>query len=462
MVGSVATSIYMRSPLWLQNAAISLYGMNLRRLRYGGEFRQRYDELLRLDKARAEQLRDEQNARLRGTIREALASVPFYREHFGLADSAIDTLTVEDLPRALPPLAKSELRRDASRFWVQRPDANVTINTSGSTGSPLSVRATRAAIRTNYAFFARFLHWHGVGPFSESATFAGRIFVGRGRGAQVQYRRNAAFNDTLFSSYHLSNDNLASYARELQRRQPRYIDSYPSSIYRIACYLESEMPDHGIRPQVIVTSSETLLQTQRQVIERVFGCPVRDQYGSAEMVTFVAQCERGSYHIASEYGVLEVIDAAGRPVAPGERGELCLTGFINPAMPLLRYLIGDAGRMATHGCDCGRHSPVLEGIEGRVDDIIVTPSGKHVGRLDPAFKGIEGVRESQILQVEPALCVVRVVEDGTGRFDGDLLTRNLHERLGGDMQIRIEPVDSIEKEANGKLRSVKSLLRRAS
>ena len=217
-------------------------------------------------------------------------------------------------------------------------------------------------------------------------------------------------------------------------------------------------------PKVIVTSSETLLEPQRQTITRVFACPVRDQYGSAEMAGFIAECDRGRYHAASEcYGVVEVVDARGEPVPPGEIGELCLTGFINPAMPLIRYLIGDAARVSTVGCDCGRAGLVIESIEGRMDDVILTPSGRHVGRLDPAFKGVRGVRESQILQTALDRIVVKIVTDETRDFDPNGLVENLTERLGPDVKIGLlEYVDTIPKESNGKFRSVKSLLRRTS
>ena len=265
-------------------------------------------------------------------------------------------------------------------------------------------------------------------------------------------------HDTLFSSYNLSDANIPAYIRELERRQPVFIDSYPSSVYRIASFLKSRGQQHRIHPKVIVTSSETLLDSQRETIEEVFCCPVRDQYGSAEMAGFFAECEHGRYHVAPEYGIVEIVDADGAGVPVGEMGELCLTGLINPAMPLIRYLIGDVGRLSDISCACGRHAPVVESIEGRIDDVIITPSGRHVGRLDPAFKGVTGIRESQILQTARDQVVVRIVSDDRSQVNGAGLVSNLSERIGTDVRISIEFVESIDKEPNGKFRSVKSLL----
>jgi phenylacetate-CoA ligase len=127
-------------------------------------------------------------------------------------------------------------------------------------------------------------------------------------------------------------------------------------------------------------------------------------------------------------------------------------------MPLIRYLIGDAAKLSSTGCDCGRASPVIESIEGRMDDLIRTPSGRQVGRLDPAFKGINGVRESQIVQTALDQVVVRIVADDLSAFDSYGLIANLSERLGTDVNVSIEYVNSIPREANGKFRSVKSLI----
>jgi phenylacetate-CoA ligase len=451
------TALYERSPVWLQNLAIGTYGLRLRATRYGGEFQRILAELQASDRLDRPALEALQRQLLQSTVRDAIANIPYYRESFGGTIAALDGIQVADLPGLFPVLRKERLRRSPAEFIRAGQEPSVTIQTSGSTGSPLQVTATRGAVRRNYAFFARFLGWHGVTPFDESATFAGRIFARPGS-SQPSWRRNWAMNDTLFSSYDLSEQKIPSYVRELERRAPRFIDSYPSSVFRIASYLDKTRVQHGIRPQVIVTSSETLLAQQREVISRVFGCPVRDQYGSAEMVGFIAECERGGYHAASEYGVVELLDQAGKPVAPGELGQVCLTGFVNPAMPLIRYAIGDMARMSKASCDCGRASPLLLSIEGRVDDVIVTPSGRHVGRLDPAFKGVSGVRESQILQTALDRVVVKVVSDDPQLVDPRVLIANLAERLGSDVQVSVEFVPAIDKEANGKLRSVKSLL----
>ena len=73
-------------------------------------------------------------------------------------------------------------------------------------------------------------------------------------------------------------------------------------------------------------------------------------------------------------------------------------GFVNPIMPLIRYRTGDLAVFADRECDCGRKMPVIEGLLGRSDDVVVTPDGRRVGRLDPIFKAVSSFYESRIVQ----------------------------------------------------------------
>jgi len=169
----------------------------------------------------------------------------------------------------------------------------------------------------------------------------------------------------------------------------------------------------------------------------------------------VSQCERGSYHVHPDYGVLEVIRDDGEPARPGESGEIVCTSFMNAAFPLLRYRLGDCAVAGESGCACGRSFPVLHEIVGRVDDLVVTPDGRRVGRLDPVFKGRRTIREAQIVQESATEIVVRVVPGpGYGDEDGASVVAELEARLGPEMKITVLRVPEIERTAGGKFRSV--------
>ncbi len=132
------------------------------------------------------------------------------------------------------------------------------------------------------------------------------------------------------------------------------------------------------------------------------------------------------------------------------------TGLLNADMPLIRYEVGDRGAIAPPDsiCPCGRSLPILQKVEGRMDDVILTPDGRRIGRLDPVFKGEMPVREAQIIQERLDLLQIRFVPDSSYRpADGKDLVRRLRERVG-NVDVRLEPVNHIPRTANGKFRAV--------
>lgn len=458
---SLIERIYQHSPVRVQNALLSLYGVHMYRLRYQGAFAAKLHELMQSQWYSADQLYAIQKNRLTRLVHDAYENVSYYRKKMSVLGAHPSDVTPENLGTILPTVSKDEIRAEPAAFLAKNVSVRglVRTNTSGTSGTPLSFYATRAAIQENYAFFGRFLRWAGVQERQPSATFAGRIFIPSDQREPPYWRANWYMRNKLFSSYHLAPAALPFYIQELERLRPAFIDSYPSAIYAVAKYVLDNHIRLRHRPRAIVTSSETLLDHQRQAIEVAFDCPVRDQYGSAEMVVFVGQCEQGRYHINPEYGLLEVVDQNGKPVAPGQVGELVCTGFLNPAMPLIRYRIGDTAAIGVDACPCGRKFPVLAQIVGRIDDVIVTPEGNQVGRLDPIFKGLSAIRETQIVQEASGALTVNIVPaEGYGRHTADDLVSQLRKRVGQRIQIDVQVVADIPRTAAGKFKTVVSRL----
>jgi phenylacetate-coenzyme A ligase PaaK-like adenylate-forming protein len=454
----LAMSAYAHAPVWIQNLLISAYGLRLRRLRYG---RIGQEVLTRLRESRgisAEQLRQETLQTLSQVVAQAASDVPFYRTR-GLPQTRFQSL--DQLDR-LPMLSKSEVQSAGRELISDRyRDRRLTeIHTGGTTGKPLAIYCDSATLQRNYAFFTRFKETIGITAGARVATFAGRTLVPVGAG-QPYWRRNRAANTLLFSSYHIGPATLSAYVAALRDFAPELIDTYPSSIEPLARYVL----DHditSIRPRAVITSSETLFPTVRALIRRAFRCPVFDHYGSAEMAALITQCESGTYHVEPQFGVVEVLHE-GRRVGPGERGEIVATGFINPVMPLIRYRMGDYAVRGSGQCACGRAGDTIERIEGRMDDVIVTPEGTLVGRLDPIFKSVASLYETRIVQDRTDHLRVEIVaSDAFSRAMQNELEAQLRSRVGPTMLIDIVRVPSIERTAAGKLRTTVNLVHQQS
>jgi len=366
--------------------------------------------------------------------------------------------------RKLPILDKEMVRANYNEFI----DVNLSkhkfsyTNTSGTTGTPLRIPVYKKGRQANYAFFERFKRWAGIAEQSRGVTFAGRVLVSPLAMKPPFWRYNYFNKNLQCSSYHLSDKNLYAYYEAIRDFRPDFVDSYPSSIYTVAHFIkERSLPRFSVK--AVITSSETLLDYQRKIIEEVFSCRVYDQYGNAEQAAFICQCEAGSYHVNSEYGIVEFINPLTKMEArPGEPAELVCTGFTNRAMPLIRYRIGDIGILSNKSCSCGREFPVVEAISGRSDDLIITREGTVIGRLDPVFKGIgETVIESQIAQVSHEELVLRIVKGRNySDLDGFKIREEIHKRTGCQFKIDLEYLNAIPREGNGKFRAVISMVNR--
>jgi phenylacetate-CoA ligase len=455
----MSAAAYDALPVPLQHLAVALYGIKMRRVRFAGVFSRTREWLATTERASRDELRQIQSSELSRVLRHAASQTPYYSELFRTLKLAPEAIrSPEDLAR-LPLLEKQTLLARGPEFQAAGIGNVANYFTGGTTGTTLLIPIDAASRQRNYAFFSRALSWAGV-EGARGATFAGRPVVpGDCPRPSVVWRWNPAMRNRLFSTYHLSPENARAYSTALCRYAPDYIDSYPSAVAILASLLaESRLPAPQVR--AVITSSETLTSSQRDLIEQVFGARVYDQYGSTEQAAWITQCERGTYHVHPEYGIVEILRPTGDPARAGETGEIVCTSFTNDAFPLIRYRTGDLAIAGEHGCACGRHFPVVHQIVGRTDDVLVTLDGRRIGRLDPIFKGRRTIREAQVVQESRSRIIVRLVPaPGYAEQDGNAIKKELEARMGREMDIRIERVDAIERTRTGKFRAVVNLSR---
>lgn len=453
---SILQTFYLNSPTAIQQVLVTLKGYSLEKIRRGGDYNTLLQKVLNRQEWTSEQFFDYQLNELQKMLNLSYNFVPYYNKKFkeiGFFPQRVKSL--EDIA-LLPILDKDEVRCNPLTFVDKRLKKKdlLVIHTTGTTGTPLIIYTNKNARRWNYAFFDGYLKSVGFEAKKKRATLGGRIIVNPDQEKPPFWRSSYFQRNLLFSSYHLTDKNLPSYFEKLKEYQPEIIESYPSSLYVLSKYMLNHHKTGEISPKVIVTSGETLFEDQRKVIEEAFRCKVSDQYGCVEMCIFVAQCEVGHYHYRPDYSLIEIIKENGEIAKPGEIGEILCTGFINQVMPLVRYRIGDVGIMSNKKCSCGLNTPHFEKIVGRMDDFILTPDGRYVGRLSPVLKGFP-VKEAQYIQKRMDLAVVRLVKDT--KFDSQtskVLIKEIQKRLGYSIKIELEFVDEIPRGPGGKLKTV--------
>ncbi|MDF1525414.1 MAG: AMP-binding protein [bacterium] len=116
--------------------------------------------------------------------------------------------------------------------------------------------------------------------------------------------------------------------------------------------------------------AEKLPESLRTEFQNNHGIKVRQGYGTAEVGAIAYECEEGNGLHFDPSVLLEILDPETHdPVQSGETGEVIVT-VINPVNTLFRFATGDLSSAVYDECPCGRKSPRLTGILGRVDQVI--------------------------------------------------------------------------------------------
>jgi phenylacetate-CoA ligase len=119
--------------------------------------------------------------------------------------------------------------------------------------------------------------------------------------------------------------------------------------------------------RVACVATEMLPESLRSRLEEKFGMTIRQGYGTADIGCLGYECLKKNGMHVPEDKIVEVVDpSTGKQVGPGKAGEIVATTF-NKVYPLIRFGTGDLSILTETSCPCGRTSPRLLKILGRVD-----------------------------------------------------------------------------------------------
>jgi phenylacetate-CoA ligase len=276
------------------------------------------------------------------------------------------------------------------------------------------------------------------------------------------YEYNLFLNCLHFSTFDFQKDHVPLYLDKLRRFNPVLIKAYPSAI-ALFCRWMDELKVNSYHCDTVLTCAESLLDFQKATIKKVLHSYVYDFYNQNERAGLISTCEKESYHIHEEYSFVELLGNGSEINGQDDAKMIVTTTFHNYAMPLIRYQTDDLAKpTAKTGCECGRTYKTVKKIVGRINDLIVTPNGNHMSMpMGDMFDTALGVRQSQIVQeCIDQLCVKIVKAQSFSQKDLDLIDYSLRERLGREMRIRYEFVDSITPGQNGKTKFIISKLGR--
>lgn len=457
-------ALYARLPIPLQNLACTWAGWQRSRARFTPHFHRTLEAWLASGWSSQENLQEIQQRRLVELVRRARRTVPHYAA-FGIAEPELDPDPEKGIAAILaefPVLEKSAYRAAPESFLASDLVSKRLVRgkTSGTTGSALPLWYTPEAVAEEYAAVWRLRRHVGIALDAPHFTFGGQLLVPMSQQRPPFWRRNAWGQQILFSLYHMTAANLPAYVEAMHSIPAAYVQGYPSSLFLLGrAMLEQGRPLPAGKLTAVFPSSESLLAFHREVIEEAFAAPIHDRYGTSELAVSMTGCGEGRLHVDMEFGIVEV--EVEEETEEYVRGPLLITGLGNHATPLIRYRVGDVGTRSKRACACGRPGEVFLDVDGRIEDYVVTPDGRWIGRLDHIFKQQLDVAEAQILQDTKEAIEVRIVPMPS--FDAraeEGLRKEIRARLGDQIRIDLRRVDEIPREPNGKFRAVKSTVGR--
>ena len=480
-------------PAVVKHVLLPLHELALRRgtLRYLRELEQ--SQWWTLDR-----LRDFQAVKLRRLLVHAHAQCPFFRARLDAAGVDPTTVTLAALA-ALPTLSKADIFEHAADLTNSTvPGGLYHCTTGGSTGKPLAFKIDRRRQAADQAARARTRRWFGI-DLGERELYLWGSPVELAAQDRLKAVRDALTNHRLLNAFRMTPSAMSAYLDEIARFDPVHIFGYPSSIARLVRHAVAGGRSIQARSlRAVFATGELFQPADRATIEEHVSVPVADGYGSREGGFVAHECPRRNvgpppaldvakpcqgwpthetsdpgdapgrpprdaqrgYHVTMESLIVELLDAAGRPVPDGQPGEITLTHLDAFGMPFIRYRTGDIARRSGQACPCGRGLELLQIIEGRRTDMLRTAAGGFAHALSVIY----------VLRDEPAVREFKITQQPNLDLDVQIVPRapldaarqthiaeQLKRRIGPDIDVRIDLKDEIPPDPSGKHRCVVSL-----
>jgi phenylacetate-CoA ligase len=448
-------SRYMGAPQWIKSGMGKAYTLLPQRVRYGARYRDFEREVAR--NYEPDGLREAAEAKLGETLRNALADVPAFADFKPLLGQG---LSPHELLAKLPFTTKTDIKAGLQRYVSTRYPARhrLPMCTGGSTAIPMQFYSHKHVTRPKErAYYQDFDARAGLREGDVILSLRGRSVRGAGTDGGRIWTYEPIKRHLVLSSDHLEPRFMPQYLEALRHWQPQVIQAVPSALYPLACwFLQHPAPDITERIRGIHLTSETAYGFQMDVFRRVFGCPVLRGYGHTERVVLgVTMPDDDRYFFYPLYGHLELVDADGHPITePGVLGEIVGTSFDNHVMPFVRYRTGDLAAWGTEPHPALPGFPVLERIEGRLQEFVLCRDERivTVATLGAAhFADLSLVDSIQYEQREPGRIILKVASrEPLEPHWAQRLAAAVAAKTQGGCDVEVQRVDRIPRTPRGK------------
>jgi phenylacetate-CoA ligase len=421
-------------------------------------------ELHRSQWLNSEQFERERSARMGQLIRHAAMEVPYYARTLNLGELLDSKGDVRwDKFHNIPILDKDVIRTNWQDLQSRDTAGGYKYSnfSGGSSGEP--VHLTQDAVYSNFNCAVKLLidEWGGIQPGDTIFKIWGshkdnQLHMQSARNRIIDWARNTYLFDPLIL---VSQAEMLQHIRNFNCIKPMQLTGYADCVMEFI----RVMRVHGLiqhQPCSVLTSAAPLTHEMRVFMSSVLGAPVFNRYGSREVGDIACDCAaHEGLHVMSHTHFVELLDANQQPVVPGQLGSVVVTCLTNRAMPFIRYRIGDMASWSGRACSCGRMWPLLENVDGRVSDYLVTRDGRRLwaAGVHLIFFGRDWIRRFQLIQEDYEFIRIRIQPRSVDLQNREELNRQLEDirnqllvLLQLEMTVQVEIVDEIAPSPSGK------------
>ncbi|WP_167816214.1 phenylacetate--CoA ligase family protein [Methanocorpusculum sp. GPch4] len=319
-----------------------------------------------------EELAKLQYQELKKLVTRLYDSSVFY--HTKMAESGVkpaDITSITDITK-LPFMKKTDLRDNYPDGLVCVPHDDLVRYhvSSGTTGKPTVVAYTQNDIDLWSECVARSLVSCGIGKKDVLQVCYGYGLFTGGLGLHYGGEKVGA---TVIPASTGNSERQIELIQDLKTTAIACTPSYFIHLIDVAKKMGVDFSKDTLL-RTAVLGAEPWTDAMRRYIYAESGVTAHNIFGTSEISgpMFTDCSELNGMHICGDIAYTEIIDPkTGEQLPPGEKGELTITVLKKEAIPMIRYRIGDITSILEGDCACGRTSPRIDRLQGRVDDMLI-------------------------------------------------------------------------------------------
>jgi len=328
-------NMYQKIPDFLKIYITRVFKLNIYESKFIWNEIEKVDKINELISSKSSSLTKLVNKNLEELLSWAYTCSPYWRKRL----SRIKKLDLENI-QEIEPIDSQEVANNFDQIIIPRIKGYFT-STGGSGRNPTRVYLSDKSYFLDRAYVLWSWKNNGYKKGDKKVTFRG-VNLGK-----KLFKPNPVFNELLINTFLMNHENIEQIVDQIKKFKATFAHGYPSVLLKFAKLVRDAGLD--LRFSGIAFASEAFNEDQRVYIERTFECRAIATYGMTERVGFASEQKnnKGIYTVFPTYGLLEILKKDGTRAKEGESGEIVCTGFLNKAMPLIRYKTGDYATVKT-------------------------------------------------------------------------------------------------------------------